>query len=384
MRRHAVTALLLILALWALPSAAAKPDAAARDEAAGHFGKGISFFKSGDYQAALAEFKAAHRALPGFEVLYNIGISERRLYRYGDAVRSLNQYLEEGGKAVSRGRREDVRRELTEIRALVAEATVRVEGAPAEVKVDGEVVGTSPLPGPLLLGPGKHVVRAQREGEEPDEKAVEVVSGTNVEVVLAPRPKAQPQASLAIDSLPPEALVTVDGKFLGAAPVKAKLAAGGHTVVAELTGYLVAKSEVVLVPGQERTMRIDLEPEQRKQGRKLFVPGLALAGGGAALLGGGMLFGLQAQGASKKVSELFATGGAWDENYQRLEGAGQAGATWSAVLTTVGAAALVTGAALTFALSSSGAEEEEESYESEVSVAPVPSGGLFATWHARF
>src|SRR4051812_24973181 len=58
----------------------------AKEEAASHFSKGIDFYKEGNYAAALAEFRAAYKALPSYEVLFNIGLSERRLFKYGDSV----------------------------------------------------------------------------------------------------------------------------------------------------------------------------------------------------------------------------------------------------------------------------------------------------------
>ena len=75
------------------------------------------------------------------------------------------------------------------VRDLVAEGTINIEGAPGWGTSDGEKLGKSPLAEPLLIGPGKHTFRAERDGEEPDEKTLELTSVTKVEVALKPRIK---------------------------------------------------------------------------------------------------------------------------------------------------------------------------------------------------
>lgn len=191
-------ALTLLFAPVALAQGASKKDdakkeAQAKKEAADHYKKGVALFKEGDFASALAEFRAAYQALPSFEVLYNLGLTERRLFKYGQAVRTLNRYLEEGGKKVPADRRESVESELAQIRALTSQVTVTVEGAPAKVLVDGEEVGVTPLSEPVLLGPGRHVIRAVRDGEsEPAEESFELASGSTKEVALSFKKKAGP------------------------------------------------------------------------------------------------------------------------------------------------------------------------------------------------
>ena len=72
---------------------AAKKEASAKKEAGVHYKRGVDFYKENNFSAALAEFKAAYQAAPSFEVLFNIGLSERRLFKYGQALRTLNKYL---------------------------------------------------------------------------------------------------------------------------------------------------------------------------------------------------------------------------------------------------------------------------------------------------
>jgi hypothetical protein len=70
-----------------------------------------------------------------------------------------------------------------------------VEGA--EIKVDGEVVGITPMPGPWTLAPGVHRVQVSAEEGKPEFSArVRIVPGrtTTVPVFVAPTPAEVPAA----------------------------------------------------------------------------------------------------------------------------------------------------------------------------------------------
>ena len=324
--------------------AAANPAKEAKEEAATHFTKGIDFYKEGNYSAALAEFRAAYKAVPSYEVLFNIGLCERRLFKYGDSVKTFNQYLSDGGAAVPKERRDAVKKELDQIKALVAEVSFKVEGAPAEVYVDGDKLGKTPIAELLLLGPGKHTFRAEREGEEPDEKTLELVSATKLEVALAPHTKAAVPGELTIESNPPGAVITMDGKLLGPSPVKETVPEGGHEVIAELEGYVTSRTEVLVSAGQARKVTVELEIERAKRTLHFPLVGTIIFAVGGLTIGGGALLENAAGANAKQVSTLFQKGGTWDTRYASLESNGKTDQTWGVVLLVTGSLLAATGA----------------------------------------
>lgn len=373
----------LLLAL--LPALALAQGKKEKEEAGAHFTKGIDFYKEGNYAAALAEFNAAYKAVPSYEVLFNIGLSQRRLFKYGESVKTLNQYLTEGGAKVPKDRREAVKKELDAIRDLVAEVTIKVEGAPAYVEIDGEKLGKSPFKDPFLIGPGKHTFRAERDGEEPDEKTMELVSVTKIEVALKPRVKELPPGDLTIESSPANAVITLDGKIMGTTPVKATLKEGGHEVIAELDGYVTARTEVVLSPGQARKVTIELEPLAARGRGKLRFPlvGLIVVGVGGATIGGGAAWSLGAQSASKSVEALFAKGGQWTDQYAAIEGSGKGATTGSLALMVVGGVVVTAGLVISVITLLSGGGGGEEGEESGFYFA-LATGGATVGWSARW
>lgn len=375
--------------LFLLPTLALAQGKKEKEEAGAHFTKGIDFYKEGNYAAALAEFNAAYKAVPSYEVLFNIGLSERRLFKYGESVKSLNKYLAEGGAKVPKDRREAVKKELDAIRELVAEVTITIDGAPAFVEIDGEKLGKSPFSEPFLIGPGKHTFRAERDGEEPDEKTMELVSVTKVEVALKPRIKETPPGELTIESSPASAIITLDGKIMGTTPVKATLKEGGHEVIAEIDGYVTARTEVVLSPGQSRKVTIELEPLAARGRGKLRFPlvGVIVIAVGGGLIGGGAGWSTSASSASRQVTQLFSTGGQWNDTYAGVEGSGKGATTGSLALMVVGGVVATAGVVISVITllsgSGGGSDEEGGGEESHFFFAPTDRGATVG-WSARW
>ncbi|MCU0699861.1 MAG: PEGA domain-containing protein [Myxococcaceae bacterium] len=379
----------VVLSLCAAPvfaaeSAASKKETAQRKaEAADHYKKGVALFKEGDFGSALAEFKAAYQAVPGFEVLYNIGLTERRLFKYGQAVKTFARYLEEGGKKVPQDRRDSVESELSIIRSLTSKVTVKVDGAPAKVFVDGEVVGQTPLAEPVLLGPGKHALRATRDGEPDAEESIELASGLVREVTLVFAPKvSQGPVEVSVETDPRDAVLMVDGTLAGVSPAKLELTPGTHELIAEFEGYQSARTDVVVEPGKPRTVKLKLVAgaSGAAAGRGRFpVVGVVLFGVAVAAGGLSALFGVQAGNASRQVTEFFRSGGAWDASRAAVEAQGLRDQTLAGVFIGVSAAALVGGVIATIVTVVAPADDAEARFF----LVPTPSG-VTAAWSTRF
>jgi hypothetical protein len=260
--RVARLAVIAVVLVMAAPSVARadQPTPQQLAEADGRYQRGVKLFRAGDYKGALAELEAAYEITNAYEVLFNIAVTQKKLFRWGDAVRTFERYLRVGGEKIDAKERAAVEKELAEIRKTVAEVRVVVDGAPARIEVDGRVVGETPLASPILLGPGDHTIRASRDGEIADEKKVVVVSGQTAEIVLAPvAPKVAPTTALiAIASRPAGAELSLDGKPLGSAPWSGAVVAGGYRLRAHLDGYIDQSQELVVTAGQDREVAIDL------------------------------------------------------------------------------------------------------------------------------
>jgi hypothetical protein len=202
MRHCVVVTVFLALALPSLPASAAGPAAASSsvDAARVHFRRGAEFYREGNYDAALAEFAEAQRLSPNYRLLYNIGQVQAERHDYVAAVRTLMDYLAQGGADVPEERRTQVQTEIASLKTKISELSVTSNVAGAEVAIDGVPMGLLPLSAPLLVSAGSRRVTLTKRGYSAVERSI-VLTGeekANIDVPLlaglvAPT-KAEPRA----------------------------------------------------------------------------------------------------------------------------------------------------------------------------------------------
>jgi hypothetical protein len=243
----------------------AEPGAASREqEAAAHYGQGLELFKAGDMPLALKEFEAAYALVPRFEALFNIAVAHRKLGHYAAAYDAFTRYLAEGGERLPAERRQQVADELHELDRFVAHVTVTVEGAPAQIELDGQALGKSPLP-VLHLDAGRHELRATRAGSADALEVRTLAPGETVTVLLRPfaPPSSRPptHVRLSVATTPPGADLELDDQPVGQAPWSGEVKRGWHLLRADLDGYLPQTARLDL-QGEERTVQLELEQKR--------------------------------------------------------------------------------------------------------------------------
>jgi hypothetical protein len=204
MRRCVVVILSLALALPSLPASAAGPgDGSSNvDQARVHFQRGTEFYREGNYDAALAEFSKAQQIAPNYRLLYNIGQVQAERHDYVAAVRTLTDYLAQGGAEVPEERRSQVQNEVASLKTKISELTVTSNVAGAEVSVDGVPMGLLPLNAPLLVSAGSRRVSLAKRGYGTVERTI-IVTGQD-------KPKIDLPLQSATDA-PPKSAKRVEG-----------------------------------------------------------------------------------------------------------------------------------------------------------------------------
>lgn len=141
-------------------SVAHAQDDVATQMARERFQEGVKFYDQKQYEKARAAFLQAYALKKHPAVLLNLAQSELRSGHEAEAATHFSEYIRDpNGSAVER---QEAERGLAEAKKRVAEFSVTVEGAGAEVYVDGNLVGRAPLPGPIYLAPGNHAVEAKQ------------------------------------------------------------------------------------------------------------------------------------------------------------------------------------------------------------------------------
>lgn len=96
-RVPALSALVACLALHAVPAVPAAAPPAPPDErskAASHFKLGQTYYKSGDYDRAITEYKAAFELSKEPSLIFNIGLCHERSQRPEEALQAFRLYLD--------------------------------------------------------------------------------------------------------------------------------------------------------------------------------------------------------------------------------------------------------------------------------------------------
>jgi hypothetical protein len=173
------SSLLLVVPLLSLlpRTSAAQSDApplpthvgeAEREQARHLYDEAIQYGKRGEYRKAKASLMAAWSLIKTWEIAVNLGSAELRLGQYRAAAEHLAWGIRDC--AVKEG---ETYPPLVKARALLADAAGHVgqvkllaDEPGASIFVDEEVVGRTPLPDPLYLDPGDHVITARPASPE--------------------------------------------------------------------------------------------------------------------------------------------------------------------------------------------------------------------------
>jgi tetratricopeptide (TPR) repeat protein len=169
---------------------AAAPTEAAIREASDHYEAGLALYADGEFKRAAIEFDRAYELVPNYRALYNIGQVRIQLHDYARASKALKAYLEQGGDKIEPERRKSVTDDLEMLATRTAQLTVESNEAGAQVLVDGELAGTTPLAEPLLLDTGDHRIAIQKDGFETREETITLASrdSQNLRIDIRPTP----------------------------------------------------------------------------------------------------------------------------------------------------------------------------------------------------
>ena len=304
----------------ALPAAAQTDNKSVARE---HFEKGVAAFADRRFAEAAEEFDAAYRISPAFVVLYNIGQVNVALGRSVEAVEAFDKYLKQGASTVSSERKREVKAEIEKQLARIGMISVRTFPEGAALRVDGSLIGVTPLPRPLRVNAGRHNVEAILAGHAPQVREVDVAGRAEMALELtlepvvasAPPPIAAAAGRPAIAPPPPPA----------AAPERERAAASEQRPLIE---KIVIQTPPSSAPIYEK-------PELEREPRSL--PSESASSSSGSSVNWQRIFGLVVTAgglAGVTVGGLYAYRGANQANdaNQRLVAAGSDSAAYNAAL----------------------------------------------------
>lgn len=291
-----------IAALAAVASMTISADTRGADpgkEAEEHYLRGKVLLKSGDVKGAYLEYKASWNLKQSYDIAANLGNLELEQGMPRDAAEHLGFALRTVAVTVPEDRLEAMRDLFNRARRLVGSATVKVNVPGAEILVDGQTVGRSPLAGEIYLDPGKRTIEARHSAYVSAKKVIDVAraSAEPVELVLvlagtaaSATPSSVPTVPTAGPVAPPKSMVPVG---IGVATAAAALGVGIVGMVlsgsksgefdrlrGEISPLDVTRNQSICASAKPPAQCADLESAYVAQGsyRNMAIAGFATVG----------------------------------------------------------------------------------------------------------
>jgi PEGA domain len=202
--------------------------------------RGVDAFRAGKYEEARRAFAECYLLMPKSDVLRNLSISEIQSGHYVSAARHLKQLLAAPGDLPGNVREEATSR-LAQAEAQIGQLDIGVDVAGAEIRIDGAVIGRSPLESGWYIEPGQHEVIISKAGYPIESRQVFALAGVAIPVAVSLETLRREQAA---DAKAAELMGTNEGQAPIAMDARSSIGTGS-TVVLITTGTLAAASLAV-------------------------------------------------------------------------------------------------------------------------------------------
>lgn len=223
----------------------------------------------------LNEFSFALKPLPGLvsvtvdpEIEFRLYVNGSEVMRNADSVFEIEEGNHQLGIATDRYLPEEQAVEIAgfgrqqrfayTLRPAWADVNIESEPTGAEVRVDEEVLGVTPLTAEIVRGlrtikfslPAYKTVTVQQQINAGEALVLD-------KIVLPPA-----DGRLEVSTEPANATLSIDGDYYGTTPVNVTLSSNTeHQVSISKAGYRVIKKKITLAPEAEQTLEVKLAPE---------------------------------------------------------------------------------------------------------------------------
>jgi hypothetical protein len=256
-----LAALMLAAAILVAPATRAQQvaDDTARNEARTRFERGLTLYRDGAYDAALAEFLRSRELYPTRAATQNAGSALRRLGRFDEALDMFDRLLSEFPN-LSEADRKAAEAERFELTLRVGTLEVHSAEAGATVVVDGKERGQTPT-ATTRVSAGSHAVRVYKEGFLPYETRVEVAGRQKIAVEARLGALTRAGRLAVTEDHGAKADVVIDDVAVGKTPWEGTLPVGPHTLALRGDGDLGSQPTPVEVRlGQVTRVVLYVEP----------------------------------------------------------------------------------------------------------------------------
>jgi len=239
-----------------------------------------------DFAGALGKYEQAYEVSHDPRLLFNMAICERDLHAYARMQGLLLRYEREAGDTLNPEQRADIAAALAAIHSLVGTVKLAVNEVGADVSVDGERIGVTPLAAPFTVDTGVHAIRVTKPGFDAAEQNIDVPGGDQETVAITF--VALVGAARLIVSSDAAATISLDQKPLARGRFDGRVPSGLHDILVTENGKRAYQAQVSLTDGDIKSLQIALVDTPRPVLWPWIAGGAAVVAG--AIVGGYFLF----------------------------------------------------------------------------------------------
>ncbi|NUP12026.1 MAG: hypothetical protein HOW73_38760 [Polyangiaceae bacterium] len=161
-----------------------------KDVARQRFQDGVKAFDAGRFEEARTAFEQAYTLSQSSAVLLNLGLAEAKTNRCVVGGNHLTKFLREHKDATPE-QKTTANAAIEDCKKKVGFISITVDAPNADLTVDGNAVGKSPLAEPVFVEPGQHAVIATLNGKT-SSVSVDAKKGQNAVATIAIKAIAEP------------------------------------------------------------------------------------------------------------------------------------------------------------------------------------------------
>ncbi|MGK3990635.1 PEGA domain-containing protein [Sorangium sp. So ce136] len=277
----------------AAPQAGAPPAPLAQTltgTARADYETGKNLFGNGDFANAFIKFQHAHESSKDARLLWNMVVCTSRMHRYAQLLALVERLRREDSGVLLPEDWAQIDELERNARGLVGHLDFAVSQRDAEVTIDGELIGKTPLSGKVIVDSGTRHIRVSKPGFKEHVRVESVAPGSQLtlEVRLLPQVHTGRLSVLAS----PGDRIALDGKLLGQGQWDGAVASGPHVLRVTAPGMMPYESQIVIQDEALSRVSVGLTPIERTGGTPVWVWITVTALGAAlvaAVVAGGVL-----------------------------------------------------------------------------------------------
>jgi hypothetical protein len=179
-----------------------------KEQGVEQFRIGVKLYRAGNFVGSLAAFQEAYRLNPTASALQNIALCQKDLFRYSDAIHSLETMLKEYDTILPQADKDAAQQTIKQLQPLVAHVRLVIKPAHAVVTIHNRNVEGGEQR-QINLDVGEHQISAKAKGYKDFERTYTIAGGTKtIEIELEAQlgifivRTEDPEAAIAIDGVP--------------------------------------------------------------------------------------------------------------------------------------------------------------------------------------